>query len=82
MRFWKGECSRAFTDWRGLQYGVGDGAWLIEDSRIDDAVVLLRPNRLQRNVGGAKQTSASLGLVHDASFGALCRYISARSCSA
>jgi hypothetical protein len=31
MRFWKGECSRAFTDWRGLQYGAGDGAWLIED---------------------------------------------------
>jgi hypothetical protein len=32
MRFWKGECSRAFTDWRGLQYGVGDGAWLLEDA--------------------------------------------------
>jgi hypothetical protein len=34
MRFWKGECSRAFTDWRGLNYGVGYDAWLIEDSRI------------------------------------------------
>jgi hypothetical protein len=28
MRFWNGECSRAFTDWRGLPQGVGDGAWL------------------------------------------------------
>ena len=35
MRFWNGECSRAFTDWRGLQYGVGDRAWLIEDARRD-----------------------------------------------
>jgi hypothetical protein len=35
MRFWEGECSRSFTDWRGLHYGVGDGAWLIEDARID-----------------------------------------------
>jgi|GEM_PF-3219402 len=35
MRFWKGECSRAFTDWRGLNFGAGDGAWLIEDSGID-----------------------------------------------
>jgi hypothetical protein len=35
MRFWKGECSRAFTDWRGLHSGVGGAAWLIEDDRID-----------------------------------------------
>jgi hypothetical protein len=28
MRFWSGECSRAFTDWRGLLQGVGDSAWL------------------------------------------------------
>jgi hypothetical protein len=35
MSFWKGECSRAFTDWRGLQYGVGDGAWLTEHARED-----------------------------------------------
>jgi hypothetical protein len=35
MRFWKGECSRAFTDWRGLHFGVGHGAWLIEDAGID-----------------------------------------------
>jgi hypothetical protein len=34
MRFWNGECSRAFTDWRGLQYGAGDGAWLIEETRM------------------------------------------------
>lgn len=34
MKFWKGECSRAFTDWRGLHDGVGDAAWLIDD-RID-----------------------------------------------
>jgi len=40
MRFWKGECSRAFTDWRGLQYGVGDGAWLIEGTRYDTFEVL------------------------------------------
>jgi hypothetical protein len=31
MRFWKGECSRAFTDWRGLHYGVGEVAWLLTD---------------------------------------------------
>jgi hypothetical protein len=35
MRSWNGECSRAFTDWRGHHYGVGDAAWLIEDARID-----------------------------------------------
>jgi hypothetical protein len=35
MRFWRGECSRAFTDWRGLQYGAGDGAWLVEDADIE-----------------------------------------------
>jgi hypothetical protein len=40
MRFWKGECSRAFTDWRGLQYGVGDGTWLIEGTRYDTFEVL------------------------------------------
>jgi len=38
MRFWNGECSRAFTDWCGLQYGVRDGAWLVEDARIDHSV--------------------------------------------
>jgi hypothetical protein len=38
MRFWKGECSRAFTDWRGLHYGAGDGAWLIEEDRIDHSI--------------------------------------------
>jgi hypothetical protein len=38
MRFWNGECSRAFTDWRGLQYGAGDGAWLVEDARKDDSI--------------------------------------------
>jgi hypothetical protein len=38
MRFWKGECSRAFTDWRGLQYGAGQDAWLIEDARSELAV--------------------------------------------
>jgi hypothetical protein len=32
MRFWKGECSRAFTDWRGLHYGVRDGAWSLPDT--------------------------------------------------
>jgi hypothetical protein len=37
MRFWKGECSRAFTDWRGLHFGVGDGPWLIEDAGIEVA---------------------------------------------
>jgi hypothetical protein len=31
MRFWKGECSRAFTDWRGLQQGVKGGAWKVAD---------------------------------------------------
>jgi hypothetical protein len=31
MRFWKGECSRAFTDWRGLPEGAGYGAWLLAD---------------------------------------------------
>ncbi len=35
MRFWKGECSRAFTDWRGLHNGVRDGAWSLPD--IDTA---------------------------------------------
>jgi hypothetical protein len=35
MRFWNGECSRAFTDWRGLQFGAGDSAWLIEEPRVD-----------------------------------------------
>ncbi len=35
MRFWNGECSRAFTDWCGPVYGVGDAAWLIGDGRID-----------------------------------------------
>jgi hypothetical protein len=34
MKVWNGECSRAFTDWRGLHYGVGDAAWL-GDGRID-----------------------------------------------
>jgi hypothetical protein len=38
MRSWNGECSRVFTDWRGLQYGVGDAAWLIEDARIDYSI--------------------------------------------
>jgi hypothetical protein len=38
MRFWKGECSRAFTDWRGLHVGVGDGAWLTEDVDVDYSV--------------------------------------------
>jgi hypothetical protein len=37
MRFWKGECSRAFSDWRGLNYGAGVGAWLIEDAGVDIA---------------------------------------------
>lgn len=36
MRFWEGECSRAFTDWRGLHYGAGDRSWLFEDAPIDD----------------------------------------------
>jgi hypothetical protein len=40
MRFWKGECSRAFTDWRGLQFGVGDGTWLIESARYDSFEVM------------------------------------------
>jgi hypothetical protein len=31
MRSWNGECSRAFTDWRGLQQGVTGGAWQIAD---------------------------------------------------
>jgi hypothetical protein len=31
MRFWSGECSRAFTDWRGLHQGVKGGAWLVAD---------------------------------------------------
>jgi hypothetical protein len=35
MRSWNGECSRSFTDWRGLHNGFGDGAWPIEDARID-----------------------------------------------
>jgi hypothetical protein len=35
MRSWKGECSRSFTDWRGLPYGVGDGAWLVENAPTD-----------------------------------------------
>jgi hypothetical protein len=35
MRFWEGECSRAFTDWRGLQFGVEDGAWLMEDRGLN-----------------------------------------------
>jgi hypothetical protein len=35
MKFWKGECSRAFTDWRGLHDGVGDAAWFGDDGRID-----------------------------------------------
>ncbi len=34
MKFWKGECSRAFTDWRGLPDGDGD-EWFIDDGRID-----------------------------------------------
>jgi hypothetical protein len=38
MRFWKGECSRSFTDWRGLHDGIGDGAWLVEDDRMDYAI--------------------------------------------
>ena len=37
MRFWNGECSRAFTDWRGLHHGVGDGAWLI-DGRAESTI--------------------------------------------
>jgi len=35
MRSWKGECSRAFTDWRGLPEGVINGAWPLEDARVD-----------------------------------------------
>jgi hypothetical protein len=35
MKFWKGECSRAFTDWRGLHDGVADATWLVDDGRID-----------------------------------------------
>jgi hypothetical protein len=38
MRFWKGECSRAFTDWRGLHDGVGDGARTIEDAEAGRAM--------------------------------------------
>jgi hypothetical protein len=38
MRSWKGECSRSFTDWRGLHYGVADGAWLSENARNDDPI--------------------------------------------
>jgi hypothetical protein len=38
MRLWKGECSRSFTDWRGLSYGAGDGAWLIEVAPIDGSI--------------------------------------------
>jgi hypothetical protein len=37
MRFWNGECSRAFTDWRGLLQGVGDGAWLDADLAVTDS---------------------------------------------
>jgi hypothetical protein len=37
MRSWNGECSRSFTDWRGLHDGVGDGAW-DEDGRIDYSI--------------------------------------------
>jgi hypothetical protein len=36
MRFWKGECSRAFTDWRGLHFRVTDGVWLIADDNVGD----------------------------------------------
>jgi hypothetical protein len=38
MRFWKGECSRAFTDWRGLHDGVGGGAWTSDDDEAGRAM--------------------------------------------
>jgi hypothetical protein len=36
MRFWKGECSRAFTDWRGFNDGVREGAWLTDGESIKE----------------------------------------------
>jgi hypothetical protein len=38
MRSWNGECSRAFTDWRGLNYPGVDRAWLIEDGRLEHGI--------------------------------------------
>jgi hypothetical protein len=35
MRSWNGECSRAFTDWRGLHRGVLDAGWLDGDAEFD-----------------------------------------------
>jgi len=36
MRFWKGECSRAFTDWRGLQQGATGGTWMVAAFDVTD----------------------------------------------
>jgi len=38
MRSWNGECSRSYTDWRGLHDGVSEAAWLTEDARIDCSI--------------------------------------------
>lgn len=38
MRFWNGECSRAFTDWRGSFVGVDFGAWTIAHIVMADPV--------------------------------------------
>jgi hypothetical protein len=38
MRSWKGECSRAFTDWRGLHFGVESGAWLVDDTSTENSL--------------------------------------------
>jgi|GEM_PF-5413068 hypothetical protein len=39
MRFWSGECSRAFTDWRDSYLRVQDVVWTVGDVVIAHSIV-------------------------------------------